>query len=84
MAEKITKLIEDNKGKEFKIGNDIHFLLNRNDKTYDCFGVIVDIYEKGFEINKVQIDKMNVSDNLIIKFEEVNNGEINLTDNSWY
>lgn len=83
MEVKITKTIisED---KEFKIGNDIHFYLNRNDKTYDCFGVITDIKEDVFQINKVQLDKMNVSDELIIKYSEVRDGVLHFTDNGWY
>lgn len=83
MEVKITKTIisED---KEFKIGNDIHFYLNRNDKTYDCFGVITDIEEDVFQINKVQLDKMNVSDELIIKYSEVKGGVLHFTDNGWY
>lgn len=82
MEVKITKTIisED---KEFKIGNDIHFYLNRNDKTYDCFGVITDIEEDVFHINKVQLDKMNVSDELIIKYSEVKGGVLHFTDNGW-
>lgn len=84
MKSKITKQILSDNGKEFKIGDDVHFYLNRNNKTYDCFGVIQNIINDGFEIFKVQIDKMNVSDNLTIKFSEVKDGIINLTDNSWY
>lgn len=83
MEVKITKTII-NGDKEFKIGNDIHFYLNRNDKTYDCFGVITDIKEDVFQINKVQLDKMNVSDELIIKYSEVRDGVLHFTDNSWY
>ena len=82
MEVKITKTIisED---KEFKIGNDIHFYLNRNDKTYDCFGVITDIEEDVFQINKVQLDKMNVSDELIIKYSEVKGGVLHFTDTGY-
>lgn len=79
----ITKKIMDNKGNEFGIGNDIHFLLNRNGKTYDCFGVIVDIKEGAFKVDNVEIDKMHVSDTLEVKFEEVQNGIFNFTDNGW-
>ena len=35
------------------------------------------------QINNVQIDKMNVSDTLTIKFSEVKDGIIHLTDNNW-
>lgn len=83
MEIKITKTIISG-DKEFKIGNDIHFYLNRNDKTYDCFGVITDIKEDVFQINKVQLDKMNVSDELIIKYSEVMDGVLHFTDIGWY
>lgn len=83
MEIKITKTIISDENKEFKIGNDIHFLLERNNKTYDCFGIIIDIKEDVFEINSVEIDKMNVSDELSIKYSEVKNGIIHHTYNNW-
>lgn len=83
MEVKITKTIISD-GREYKIGNDIHFYLNRNDKTYDCFGVITEIEENVFKINNIQLDKMHVSDELTIKYSEVKDGIIHLTDNSWY
>lgn len=79
----ITKKLVSSEGKDFKIGNDIHFFLLRNEKRYDCFGVIKDIGEDSFTITKVQIDKMNVSDTLVIKCEEVENGVIHITDNGY-
>ena len=79
----ITKKLVSSEGKDFKIGNDIHFFLLRNEKKYDCFGVIKDIGENSFTITDVQIDKMNVSDTLIIKCEEVENGVIHTTDNGY-
>ena len=79
----ITKKLVSSEGKDFKIGNDIHFFLLRNEKRYDCFGVIKDIGENSFTITDVQIDKMNVSDALDIKFEEVENGVIHTTDNGY-
>ena len=83
MEVKITKTIISD-GREYKIGNDIHFYLNRNDKTYDCFGVITEIEENVFKINNIQLDKMHVSDELTIKHSEVKDGIIHLTDSSWY
>ena len=79
----ITKKLVSSEGKDFKIGNDIHFFLLRNEKRYDCFGVIKDIGENSFTITDVQIDKMNVSDTLDIKCEEVENGVIHTTDNGY-
>ena len=79
----ITKKLVSSEGKDFKIGNDIHFFLLRNEKRYDCFGIIKDIEEDSFTITNVQIDKMNVSDTLIIKYEEVENGIIHTTDNGY-
>lgn len=84
MEVKIIKRIISNDGKEFKINDDIHFYLNRNDKTYDCFGVITDIDNDDFEINEVQVDKMNVSDLLTIRYSEVKDGIIHSADNGWY
>lgn len=83
MEAKITKTIITNENQEFKINDDIHFYLNRNDKIYDCFGVITDIDDESFEIYEVQIDKMNVSDPLIIKYSEVKDGVLHHTDNNW-
>lgn len=83
MKVKITKTLISDENEEFKIGNNIHFKLNRNDKIYDCFGIIIDIKEDAFEIDDVQIDKMNVSDKLIIKYSEVKDGIIHFTDNGY-
>ena len=79
----ITKTITSD-NKEFKIGDDIYFHLMRNDKIYDCFGVITNINEDTFEIDNVQLDKMNVSDKLTIKYSEIKDGMLHFTDNSWY
>lgn len=84
MKANITKTLISNENREFKIGNDICFNLNRNNKTYHCFGVITDIKESEFEICNVQIDKMNISDNLNINFSEVQDGILHLTDQAWY
>lgn len=84
MEVKIVKTLISNDNKEFKVGNDIHFFLNRNNKIYDCFGIITVIKEDVFEINNVQIDKMNISDELTIKYLEVKDGIIHHTDNNWY
>lgn len=80
---KITKTITTNENKEFKIGNDIHFYLNRNNKTYDCFGVIKEIEEDTFCIERVELDNMRIADVLTIKYEEVKDGIIHLTDNGY-
>lgn len=83
MEIKITKtIISDNK--EFKIRNDIHFHLLRNNKDYDCFGIITDIKENEFKICNVQIDGMNLIDELTIKYTEVKDGILHYTDDSWY
>ena len=74
-------MLDENK--KFKIGDDIHFYLNRNNKTYDCFGIITEIKEDSFEINNVQLDKMNVPDILIIKYDEVKDGVFHFTDTGY-
>lgn len=79
----ITKVISDNNERKFKISDDIYFKLLRNDKIYDCFGVITDINEEEFSINNVMIDKMNVSDKLTIKYDEVKEGILEHTDSGW-
>ena len=83
MEAKITKTIIANENQEFKINDDVHFNLNRKDKFYDCFGVIAEIGDEEFVIYKVQIDGMNVSDPLIIKYSEVKDGILHHTDNNW-
>lgn len=83
MEVKITKKIISN-DKEFKIGNDVCFDLLRNNKTYEVFGIITEIEEDKFRITQVQLDKMNLYDDLVIKYTEVKDGELHLTDNGWY
>ena len=84
MKVEIIKRLTSSNGKTYKKNDDIHFILCRNKKEYDCFGVIKDIRENEFDIVKVQIDCMHVSDKLTIKYEEVKDGIIHMTDNSWY
>ncbi len=83
MRTKITRTIISDENIEFEVGNDVHFYLNRNDKMYSCFGIITSIEEDIFQIDNVQIDKMNVSDELSIKYSEVKDGILHYTDNSW-
>lgn len=84
MEAKITKTIVTNEGEEFGLKSDVHFNLCRNDKTYDCFGVITDIGEQDFKITKVQLDKMNLSDDLTVKYSEVKDGILHYANNCWY
>lgn len=80
----IERKLVSGEGKEFKIGDDIHFTLCRNEKEYSCFGIIEDISEDEFDICKVEIDKMRLADSLNIKFKEVRDGIIHHTNNGWY
>ena len=80
----ITKSIIGDNNNEFKINDDINFILCRNNKEYKCFGIIVDIYEKAFKISDVVIDGMNLSKYLTVEFDEVKDGLIKYTDNGWY
>ena len=77
----ITKSIVSDDNKEFKINDDINFILCRNNKGYKCFGIIIDIYEKAFKISDVVIDGMNLSNYLTVEFDEVKDGLIKATDN---
>lgn len=77
------KKIVDSNEREFKISDDIFFKLMRNDKVYDCFGIITDINEEEFSINNVMIDKMNVLDKLTIKYAEVKEGILEHTASGW-
>ena len=61
MKAEITKHLISDEDKAFEIGNDVHFYLNRNNKTYSCFGVITDIDEQSFKIRNVEVD-MNESE----------------------
>lgn len=83
MKTKIIREIIDNNNKTFKIGDDVHFILNRNSKSYSCFGIINDIKEDGFVIRNVEIDKMHVSDLLFIKYCEVKDGTLSITYNGY-
>lgn len=79
----ISKTIIDNNGSKFKIGDDIHFVLNRNDKTYSCFGVIKDINDDSFLIENIEMDKMIISGTLEIRYAEVESGVLSITDCGW-
>lgn len=79
----IEKRLLGRDGKEFKIGSDIHFTLCRNGKEYSCFGIIEDITDESFDISRVDIDNMSLSDCLRVEFEEVKDGIIHHTDNGW-
>ena len=83
MKTKIIREIIDNNNKTFKIGDDVHFTLNRNSKSYSCFGIINDIKEDGFGIENVEVDKMRVSDSLYVKYSEVKDGTLSITDNGY-
>lgn len=80
----IKKKLLSSEGKEFKIGDDIHFTLCRNGKEYSCFGIIEDITDESFKIRKVEIDAMHLADKLHVEFKEVKDGIIHFTDNGWY
>lgn len=80
----IKKKLLSGEGKEFKINDDIHFTLCRNNKEYSCFGIIEDITDEAFKIRKVEIDAMHLADKLNVKFNEVKDGIIHFTDNGWY
>ena len=79
----IKKRLLSSDGKEFKIGSDIHFTLCRNGKEYSCFGIIENITDESFDISRVDIDNMSLSDCLRVEFEEVKDGIIHHTDNGW-
>ena len=69
------KIVDVNRfGEECFIGYYVYFTLNRNNKSYKCCGRIKDIENEWFSIEDVRIDDMNVSDVLIIKYEEVQDG----------
>ena len=48
MIVNIIKSIKSDNEIEFHLGDDIHFILCRNDKEYICYGVIADIDSAGF------------------------------------
>lgn len=83
MEVKITKTIISD-GKEFKIKDDVHFTLLRNNKEYSCFGIIEDIAEDTFKIYNVVIDKWDIYDKLNVKYTEVKDGILKFTDNGAY
>ena len=76
MEAKITKTIVDNNGNERKIGDKVVFYLLRNDKCYNCLGTITDITEKTFTIAGVELDYMYLNAELVIKYEEVEDGNL--------
>lgn len=84
MKSVITKSIVSSDNKEFEIKDDINFILCRNNKEYECFGIIVDIYENSFKIEDVEIDEMNLAYCLTVEFDEVKDGIIKRTYNGWY
>ena len=76
MKTKITKIIVDNNNNEYKIGDKVVFYLLRNDKCYNCLGTIIDITEKTFTIAGVELDYMSLNEELVIKYEEVEDGNL--------
>ena len=83
MIVNIIKAITSDNGITLQLGDDIRFILCRNDKEYICFGVIADIDSAGFLITDVELDSMNLSEQLFIKYHEVKDGVINKTDHNW-
>lgn len=74
MKSKITRIIISSENTEFKIGSEVYFHWNKNNKTYCVIGAIKEINEDTFVVCKVELDKMNVSDELTIKYTEVEDG----------
>lgn len=76
MIIKIIKSIISNNGEEFKLRHDVGFCLCRNDKEYNCFGIIKKIEEDIFIIDKVEIDGMHMFGTLEVKYSEVKDGNL--------
>lgn len=83
MTVNIIKAITSDNGITLQLGDDIRFILCRNDKEYICFGIIADIDSAGFLITDVELDSMNLAEQLFIKYHEVKDGVINKTDHNW-
>ena len=83
MIVNIIKAITSDNGITLQLGDDIRFILCRNDKEYICFGIIADIDSAGFLITDVELDSMNLAEQLFIKYHEVKDGVINKTDHNW-
>lgn len=73
-AKIIRKIVSNHK--EFEIGDDVGFKLQRNDKIYDITGEISGIDDDGFCIKRIRLDGMSMSDALFVKFTEVKDGEM--------
>lgn len=81
-AKIVNKIVSNNK--EFEIGDDVYFKLQRNGKLYHINGKIVSIYDDGFCINNVRLDDMRMSDALFVKFGEVQDGAIQEGAINWF
>lgn len=79
----ITKKLKSDNGVEFSFNSNICFNLCRNNKKYECVGVITEISEEYFLIRDVEIDGMRLYDDLSIKYSEVENGQIACCDDGW-
>ena len=72
-AKIIRKIVSNNK--EFEIGDDVYFKLQRNGTIYHMTGKISGIDDDGFCINHIRLDGMCMSDALFVKFTEVQDGK---------
>lgn len=79
MEVKITKTIIS-QGKEFEINSRVKFVLLKNEKKYDCAGIITGIHEDKFVVCHALIDGFHVWDTLVLKYDEVEDGILYPTD----
>lgn len=73
-AKIVKKIVSNNK--EFEIGDDVYFKLQRNGKIYRMTGKISGIDDDRFCIDNVRLDGMRMSDTLFVKFTEVQDGKM--------
>lgn len=77
-AKIVKKIVSNNK--EFEIGDDVYFKLQRNGKIYHMTGKISGIDDDGFCINNIHLDGMRLYDELFVKFTEVQDGVMDWID----
>lgn len=68
------KIVHSSNKRMYTVGDDVDFILCRNSKRYNCFGIITDICDEAFTIKSVYIDQMKLEGELDVFYEEIKDG----------
>lgn len=77
---KIVRTIIDDGGHEFKIGDKVRFVLHTVEENCTCEGVICNIEDDLFKVNKTIVDGRKMMLILIVRFTDIKDGKITLIE----